>query len=71
MFHQTKYLMKLQGDEIVWFPPPHEMASFIFNRARQMEWLSSPETYQHACELVCCFFTMIAVFASYVFTMRV
>ncbi len=36
-----------------------------------MEWLVSPESYQQAFEMVCCFFTMIAVFASYLFTMRI
>jgi hypothetical protein len=39
-------------------------------REMKMEWLVSPESYQQAFEMVCCFFTMIAIFASYLFAMR-
>ena len=29
------------------------------------------DSYVHAFEMVCCFFTILAVFASYILTMRV
>ncbi len=30
-----------------------------------------PECYTHAFELVCCFFTVLAAFASYLFSIRI
>ena len=35
-----------------------------------MAWLVSPESYTQAFELICCFFTVIAVFVGYVLTLR-
>lgn len=35
-----------------------------------MTWLATPELYNNAFELVCCFFTVIAVFVSYILAMR-
>lgn len=35
-----------------------------------MEFAASPDIYQNCFGLICIFFTMVAVFASYVLTLR-
>lgn len=44
--------------------------SIDLKRESQMEWLVSPGSYAQTIEMVCCVFTLLAVFVSYVLTMR-
>lgn len=39
-------------------------------REHDMTWLHNPALLEHAVELVCCFFTVVTVFVSYLLTLR-